>query len=100
MQPRVLLLDEPFGAWIPAFAKDMHALLLQLIEQTRMTVFMVTRRRKASTRHGLLVFDKVRIDRRRPTHGERVLPTTSRSMKRGWRNLVPSSDLQRLRIGR
>lgn len=30
MQPRVLLLDEPFGATDPGIRKDMHALLLQL----------------------------------------------------------------------
>ena len=42
MQPRVLLLDEPFGALDPGIRKDMHALLLQLWGETRMTVFMVT----------------------------------------------------------
>ncbi len=42
MQPRVLLLDEPFGALDPGIRKDMHALLLQLWSETRMTVFMVT----------------------------------------------------------
>ncbi|MGM1331365.1 ATP-binding cassette domain-containing protein, partial [Klebsiella michiganensis] len=30
MQPRVLLLDEPFGALDPGIRKDMHGLLLQL----------------------------------------------------------------------
>jgi len=51
MQPRVLLLDEPFGALDPGIRKDMHALLLQLWSETRMTV---------------LVFDKVRIDPQAP----------------------------------
>ena len=42
MKPRVLLLDEPFGALDPGIRKDMHALLLELWRETRLTVFMVT----------------------------------------------------------
>lgn len=64
MQPRVLLLDEPFGALDPGIRKDMHALLLQLWGETRMTVFMVTHDLSEGFNLGtrLLVFDKVRID--------------------------------------
>ena len=42
MEPRVLLLDEPFGALDPGIRKDMHELLLQLWRETQLTVFMVT----------------------------------------------------------
>ena len=42
MKPRVLLLDEPFGALDPGIRKDMHELLLELWRETRLTVFMVT----------------------------------------------------------
>ena len=35
MQPRMLLLDEPFGALDPGIRKDMHALLLELWQETR-----------------------------------------------------------------
>jgi NitT/TauT family transport system ATP-binding protein len=42
MKPRVLLLDEPFGALDPGIRKDMHALLLELWRETQLTVFMVT----------------------------------------------------------
>lgn len=75
MQPRVLLLDEPFGALDPGIRKDMHALLLQLWRETRMTVFMVTHDLSEgfnlSTR--LLVFDKVRIDPHEPNaYGARI----------------------------
>ena len=34
MRPRVLLLDEPFGALDPGIRKDMHALLLTLWQET------------------------------------------------------------------
>jgi len=75
MQPRVLLLDEPFGALDPGIRKDMHALLLQLWGETRMTVFMVTHDLSEgfnlSTR--LLVFDKVRLDPQAPNaYGARI----------------------------
>jgi NitT/TauT family transport system ATP-binding protein len=68
MQPRVLLLDEPFGALDPGIRKDMHALLLQLWGETRMTVFMVTHDLSEGFNLGtrLLVFDKVRLDPQAP----------------------------------
>lgn len=68
MQPRVLLLDEPFGALDPGIRKDMHALLLQLWSETRMTVFMVTHDLTEGFNLGtrLLVFDKVRHDPQAP----------------------------------
>lgn len=75
MQPRVLLLDEPFGALDPGIRKDMHALLLQLWSETRMTVFMVTHDLAEGFNLGtrLLVFDKVRHDPQAPNaYGARI----------------------------
>jgi len=68
MQPRVLLLDEPFGALDPGIRKDMHALLLQLWSETQMTVFMVTHDLHEGFNLGtrLLVFDKLRQDPHAP----------------------------------
>ncbi|PLR34693.1 lauroyl acyltransferase [Chimaeribacter californicus] len=68
MQPRVLLLDEPFGALDPGIRKDMHALLLQLWGETKMTVFMVTHDLPEGFNLGtrLLVFDKLRHDPQAP----------------------------------
>jgi NitT/TauT family transport system ATP-binding protein len=67
-KPRVLLLDEPFGALDPGIRKDMHQLLQELWAQTRLTVFMVTHDLSEGFELGtrLLVFDKVRIDPHAP----------------------------------
>lgn len=75
MQPRVLLLDEPFGALDPGIRKEMHALLLQLWQESRMTVFMVTHDLSEGFNLGtrLLVFDKVRQDPQAPNaYGARI----------------------------
>ncbi|GAA6157597.1 ABC transporter ATP-binding protein [Pyruvatibacter sp. HU-CL02332] len=42
MKPRVLLLDEPFGALDPGIRSEVHDLMLRLWWDTKMTVFMVT----------------------------------------------------------
>jgi NitT/TauT family transport system ATP-binding protein len=67
-RPRMLLLDEPFGALDPGIRKDMHALLLELWRETRLTVFMVTHDLAEGFYLGtrLLVFDKLRIDEQAP----------------------------------
>lgn len=64
MRPRVLLLDEPFGALDPGIRKDMHELLLQLWQEIGITIFMVTHDLHEGFYLGtrLLVFDKVRND--------------------------------------
>ncbi|MDT4860530.1 Bicarbonate transport ATP-binding protein CmpD [compost metagenome] len=75
MKPRVLLLDEPFGALDPGIRKDMHELLLALWRETRLTVFMVTHDLSEGFSLGtrLLVFDKVRHDPHAPNaYGARI----------------------------
>ena len=42
MKPKVLLLDEPFGALDPGTRKSMHALVRELWEENQMTIVMVT----------------------------------------------------------
>lgn len=63
-KPKVLLLDEPFGALDPGIRRDMHELLLGLWAETGMTIFMVTHDIGEAFRLGtrLIVFDKVRHD--------------------------------------
>ena len=41
-KPRILLLDEPFGALDPGIRKDMHELVKGLWQEYKLTVFMVT----------------------------------------------------------
>lgn len=67
-QPKILLLDEPFGALDPGITADMHEIIVKLWEKNRMTIFMVTHDVKESFRLGtrLLVFDKLRYDRQAP----------------------------------
>lgn len=67
-QPKILLLDEPFGALDPGISADMHALILRLWERNRMTIFMVTHDIREGFELGtrLLVFDKVRLDPQQP----------------------------------
>lgn len=42
MRPRVLLLDEPFGALDPGIRADIHVLMRRLWNETNLTVVMVT----------------------------------------------------------
>ena len=67
-RPKILLLDEPFGALDPGIRADMQSLLLSIWEETRMTIFMVTHDISEAFRLGtrLIVFDKVRHDPQYP----------------------------------
>jgi NitT/TauT family transport system ATP-binding protein len=67
-QPRVLLLDEPFGALDPGIRADMHQLILHLWKEHHLTVFMVTHDLSEGFYLGtrLWVFDKLRHDPQAP----------------------------------
>jgi NitT/TauT family transport system ATP-binding protein len=67
-KPRILLLDEPFGALDPGIRADMHELVLRLWREYRLTVFMVTHDLKEGFYLGtrLWVFDKTRHDPQAP----------------------------------
>jgi NitT/TauT family transport system ATP-binding protein len=68
MRPRILLLDEPFGALDPGVRLDMHALITDLWRQHQLTILMVTHdireAFKLATR--VLAFDKRRHDPHAP----------------------------------
>ncbi len=67
-RPRVLLLDEPFGALDPGIRQDMHRLILRLWEEHALTVLMVTHDLREAFGLGtrVLAFDKRRIDPHAP----------------------------------
>jgi NitT/TauT family transport system ATP-binding protein len=67
-EPKVLLLDEPFGALDPGITADMHEIVLRLWSLNRMTIFMITHDLKESFQLGtrVLVFDKTRHDPQAP----------------------------------
>ena len=68
-KPRVLLLDEPFGALDPGTRLSMHDFLHDLRDETGMTVFMVTHDLDEAFKLGdrVLVFDKPRWDPHDPS---------------------------------
>lgn len=67
-KPKLLLLDEPFGALDPGIRADMHALILDLWKKNNLTVVMVTHDLHEGFYLGtrVLVFDKVRNDPQAP----------------------------------
>lgn len=84
-RPRILLLDEPFGALDPGIRKDMHKLVHQLWQENDLTVFMVTHDISEGFALGtrLWVFDKLRRDDQAPeAYGANItydLPVTRRA---------------------
>lgn len=67
-KPRILLLDEPFGALDPGTRLRMHAFLSDIRKETGMTIFMVTHDLPEAFKLGdrVVVFDKVRWDPQAP----------------------------------
>jgi NitT/TauT family transport system ATP-binding protein len=68
-RPKVLLLDEPFGALDPGIRVEMHQLLNEIWTEHGMTVVMVTHDIGEAFKLGtrVLVFDKVRHDPQFPS---------------------------------
>jgi len=67
-KPRILLLDEPFGALDPGIRADMHQLILSIWKEMGITIFMITHDLTEAFHLGtrLWVFDKRRIDEQAP----------------------------------
>lgn len=74
-KPRILLLDEPFGALDPGIRADMHKLVQDLWRRYKLTIFMITHDLKEGFYLGtrLWVFDKDRLDPQAPgAYGARI----------------------------
>lgn len=67
-RPRILLLDEPFGALDPGIRADMHALITRLWRDYALTIIMVTHDIREAFGLGtrVLALDKRRHDRQAP----------------------------------
>jgi NitT/TauT family transport system ATP-binding protein len=67
-EPKILLLDEPFGALDPGITADMHEVILKLWRDNGMTIFMISHDIQESFQLGtrLLTFDKLRRDVQAP----------------------------------
>ena len=67
-KPKLLLLDEPFGALDPGISQDMHDLLLDIHAKLNFGVVMVTHDIEEAFKLGtrVLVFDKVKADKDYP----------------------------------
>tara|TARA_B110000091_G_C13758610_1_gene451056 strand:+ start:592 stop:1362 length:771 start_codon:yes stop_codon:yes gene_type:complete len=66
--PKILLLDEPFGALDPGIRGDMHEIIHDVWQKNKLTIFMVTHDIKEGFELGsrMWVFDKVRHDPQAP----------------------------------
>lgn len=101
MKPKVLLMDEPFGALDPATKKEIQVFLLELWEQENLTIFFVTHDLKEACYLGTrtLVLSQHYNDDRGPEYkrGSRIVvdrPLASRALstevkkKKGFEDLV------------
>lgn len=95
MEPRVLLLDEPFGALDPGIRADMHVLVRDLWKRNNLTVFMVTHDLSEAFALGtrLLVFDKVRRDNQAPSaYGATI--TYDLPLDKGAESVMPEIEAE------
>lgn len=84
-KPKLLLLDEPFGALDPGISQDMHELLLEIHIKLNFGVVMVTHDIEEAFKLGsrVLVFDKVKVDKDYPNrYGSTIVNDIDASKKR------------------
>jgi NitT/TauT family transport system ATP-binding protein len=78
--PKILLLDEPFGALDPGIRADIHVLMKRLWNETELTVVMVTHDLSEAFRLATRVIAFER-NRNRPEERERYGATISRDLE-------------------
>lgn len=88
-KPKLLLLDEPFGALDPGISMDMHELLLDIHSKLNFGVVMVTHDISEAFKLGtrVLVFDKIKIDKEFPNrYGSTIVNDIDASKKKERKN--------------
>ena len=88
-EPKLLLLDEPFGALDPGISQDMHELLLNIHSKLNFGVVMVTHDISEAFKLGtrVLVFDKVKEDKDFPNrYGSTIVNDIDASKKKERRD--------------
>jgi NitT/TauT family transport system ATP-binding protein len=87
-KPKILLLDEPFGALDPGIRADIHTLMRRLWNETELTVVMVTHDLSEAFRLGTRVIAFER-QRDRPEEQERYGATLSKDLRNGANGASP-----------
>jgi len=98
-RPKILLLDEPFGALDPGIRADIHVLMKRLWNETELTVVMVTHDLSEAFRLATRVIAFER-DRDRPEERERYGATISRDLEIYPRRVADVRQLSTFRSGR
>ncbi len=87
-EPKLLLLDEPFGALDPGISQDIHELLLDIHSKLHFGVVMVTHDISEAFKLGtrVLVFDKIKVDKENPDrYGSTIVQDIDANRARGTR---------------
>lgn len=98
-KPKILLLDEPFGALDPGIRADIHVLMKRLWNETELTVVMVTHDLSEAFRLATRVIAFER-DRNRPEERERYGATISRDLEIYPRRFANAKQTATFRSGR
>lgn len=97
--PKILLLDEPFGALDPGIRADIHVLMKRLWNETELTVVMVTHdlSEAFSLATRVIAFER---NRNRPEERERYGATISRDLEIFPRRIAQPHQDHPIRSGR
>jgi NitT/TauT family transport system ATP-binding protein len=96
--PKILLLDEPFGALDPGIRADIHVLMKRLWHETELTVVMVTHDLSEAFRLATRVIALER-NRSRPEELERYGATISRDLEIYPRRTAGARQVATIRSG-